>query len=242
MSALGLGGYSSSEGEEDVATETVPRQVSSTTSVHSVVVALTPTSQKPALEPNEDEERNKVPSVAAPGPAPKPSDPTSTPPPELEEDTSPSSPYTRARSQVRNLTMPPGPDFDILPSPPGSPQANSTKKSTQFLSYKKQATHLNERVLRSSALRNPELPKKLTEFAEISQKNQYKSSLPMTTAVRTQYPESAHADQLTKAHKKIAAERESEQKGKRSRLDFVAGKSEGGDASGQPMKKSRTRG
>lgn len=147
------------------------------------------------------------------------------------------------RNHVRNLTMPPAPNFDIPPSPPGSPSATSAKKATQFLALKKEkAIHFNERVLQSSALRNPELSQRLTELAQISQENQYKSSLPQEFAVRTEYPESAHADQLIKAHKKIAAERESEQKGKRSRLEFVAGKSEGGDAAGQPAsKKSKSR-
>ncbi|GAB7344033.1 hypothetical protein MBLNU457_1955t1 [Dothideomycetes sp. NU457] len=267
MSALGLGGYSSSEGEEDVAPSTAPRQVGFATDVHSMAVSLRPGLQKPALDEgtrsrpppddasaapavqdqkptgaNEKQEKDEVPSGPAAGPAPQPAESTATPLPELEEDTSSSSPYTHTRNQMRNLTMPPEPDFDIPPSPPGSPSAISANKATQFLALKKKATHFNERVLQSSALRNPELAQKLTGFAQISQEDQYKSSLPQKTAVRTQYPESAYADQLIKAHKKIAAEKENDQKGKRTRLDFVAGKSEGGDATSPPVKKSRTHG
>jgi len=133
--------------------------------------------------------------------------------------------------------MPPVPNFEIPASPPGSPPAGSTKKFTQFLALKKQGVHFNERLANSSALRNPELVRKLMDFAGISQEEQYKSSLPEGLAVRTQFPEGAYVDELIKSHQKIAAKREIDQKGKRERLEFVAGKSEGGDGTGQPVKK-----
>jgi len=181
------------------------------------------------------------PAIPAPGPAPGPTPmPTVSSPttlPEPEDDIDPSSPHTSTRLQVRNLTMPPVPNFDIPASPPGSPPAGSTKKFTQFLTLKKQGIHFNERLLGSSALRNPELVSKLMGFAGISQEEQYISSLPEELAVRTQFPPAASVDQLIKAHRNIAAKRESDQKGKRDRLEFVPGKSEGGDASGQPVKK-----
>lgn len=137
----------------------------------------------------------------------------------------PSSPYTANRLQVRNLTMPPIPSFEIPPSPPGSPPPATTAKFARFLEFKKKGVHFNERLSQSAALRNPGLLAKQMDFAGISQEDQYASSLPESIAVPTRFPEWAYADKLVAAHSKIAKKREEERaKVQREAVDFVPAK------------------
>ncbi|KAK5697594.1 hypothetical protein LTR17_023968, partial [Elasticomyces elasticus] len=97
----------------------------------------------------------------------------------------PASPYTSERLRVRELTMPPFPNFDIPDAPP-LPQMNSeeaaalaatTKKFERFLELKKQGVHFNERLQNSSSLRNPSLLPKLMEFAGITLEDSYASTI-----------------------------------------------------------------
>jgi hypothetical protein len=118
--------------------------------------------------------------------------------------------------------MPPIPNFDIPPSPPGSPPLAATKKFTRFLELKKQGVHFNEKLEKSSALKNPSLLLKLMEFAGIDEKDQYASALPEDLAVPTTFPAWAYADQLNKTQQKILKKREAEQARKqRDAIDFV---------------------
>lgn len=158
-----------------------------------------------------------------------------------EPDSAPGSPYTSARLQIRNLTMPPVPNFDIPPSPPGSPPLDSTAKFQNFLKLKRDGVHFNKRLQQSSALRNPQLLQNLMEYAGISNEDQYASSLPEHLAVPTKYPSWAYADELVKEHRKIAEKSERESRGKRPKLDFVGGTSEASSSSLQRPdgKKSR---
>ncbi|KAF2405378.1 HCNGP-domain-containing protein [Trichodelitschia bisporula] len=138
-----------------------------------------------------------------------------------DPDTVPLSPYSASRLATRNLTMPPVPNFDIPPSPPGSPPPTSTKKFARFLQLKKQGVHFNEKLANSTALRNPALLQKLMEFAEIDEKDQYATALPEDLAVPTTFPPWAYADQLAETQKKIQKRRD-EAKKKGEPVGFVS--------------------
>lgn len=147
--------------------------------------------------------------------------------PELPDEDAqpPASPYTATRMLLRNLTMPPMANFDIPPSPPGSPPPATTAKFTRFLELKKKGVHFNERLHQSSALRNPSLLAKLMDFAGISQEDQYATALPEAIAVPTKFPDWAYADKLVKEHERIARKKEEERaKMQREAIDFVPAK------------------
>ena len=184
----------------------------------------------------------------APGPAAMPTDMSESFP--TEDGQPPASPYTTRRTLVRNLTMPPVPNFDIPPSPPGSPPPATTAKFDRFLELKKKGVHFNERLQQSAALRNPSLLAKLMDFAGISQQDQYASALPDNLAVPTTFPDWAYADNLVKEHARIANAKDEESKKKmREALDFVPAKqldngshvSSGKGSVGKPGDKSESR-
>lgn len=157
------------------------------------------------------------------GPAAGPSRPAAAPelPPSHTDDT-PASPYTSTRLMIRNLTMPPNPNFDIPDSPPGSPPAAATAKVAKFLELKKQGVHFNEKLLKSSALRNPGLLQKLLAFAGIEKDEQYATALPHDLAIPTQFPEWAYADSLNKTQQEVTKRREEAKlKIQRDSIDFV---------------------
>lgn len=137
----------------------------------------------------------------------------------------PASPYTANRLLLRNLTMPPIANFEIPPSPPGSPPPVTTAKFARFLELKKKGVHFNERLNQSSALRNPGLLSKLMDYAGISQEDQYASVLPKAVAIPTVFPDWAYADKLVKEHERIAKRKEEERaKMQREAVDFVPAK------------------
>lgn len=155
-----------------------------------------------------------------------------------EGGSAPASPYTATRLQIRNLTMPPLPNFDIPPSPPGSPPPATAAKFARFLELKKQGVHFNERLQQSSALRNPGLLQRLMDFAGITQEDQYASALPEDVAIPTKFPDWAYADALVKAHEKMSKKQDDEARGKqREKVDFVPPKSLSND--GPEGKRSR---
>lgn len=166
------------------------------------------------------------------GPAVGPTlDPFVTPPPGLSPNGSSSvsqSPYSSARLAIRNLTLPPIPNFEIPPSPPGSPLPGPTKKFARFLDLKKQGVHFNERVEKSSALRNPSLLKQLMDFAGIKETDQYASTLSKDVAVPTSFPDWAYVEQLAATQKDITKKREEEQaRAQREAIEFVPATSSG---------------
>ncbi|CAI0654853.1 unnamed protein product, partial [Colletotrichum noveboracense] len=87
------------------------------------------------------------------------------------------SPYTASRALLRDLTLPPVPNFDIPPSPPGSPPPALTAKFTQFIELKKKGVHFNAKLAQSSALRNPSLTDKLMDFVDIDGRGGYATTL-----------------------------------------------------------------
>ncbi|OLN88812.1 Meiotically up-regulated gene 151 protein [Colletotrichum chlorophyti] len=90
----------------------------------------------------------------------------------------PSSPYTASRALLRNLTLPPVPNFDIPPSPPGSPNAGLEAKFAQFLDLKRKGVHFNAKLAQSAALRNPSLTDKLMTFVDLDGRAGYATTLP----------------------------------------------------------------
>ncbi|KAL1616375.1 hypothetical protein SLS54_008471 [Diplodia seriata] len=161
--------------------------------------------------------------AAADAPAPGPSAPPVDEPGDSNGAASaPQSPYSAARAIVRNLTMPPVPNFEIPPSPPGSPPLKSTKQFAHFLELKKKGVHFNQRLENSSALRNPSLLHKLRGFASIDDEAQYATILSADVAVPTVFPSWAYAENLGKSQREIARKREEEQKKtQREALEFV---------------------
>jgi hypothetical protein len=161
---------------------------------------------------------------AGPSPMPEPLDFTNAT--EEEDASAPPSPYTANRLMLRNLTMPPVPNFDIPPSPPGSPSPDTTTKFARFLDLKQKGTHFNQRLYHSSALRNPGLLPKLLDFAGIGQEDQYATPWSQG-AVATKFPEWAYGDKLVAAHEKIAKKKEQDKaKNPREAVDFVPAKQE----------------
>jgi hypothetical protein len=160
------------------------------------------------------------------GPSPMPEPLAFTNATEEEDASAPPSPYTANRLMLRNLTMPPVPNFDIPPSPPGSPSPDTTTKFARFLDLKQKGTHFNQRLYHSSALRNPGLLPKLLDFAGIGQEDQYATPWSQG-AVATKFPEWAYGDKLVAAHEKIAKKKEQDKaKNPREAVDFVPAKQE----------------
>jgi hypothetical protein len=175
--------------------------------------------------------------AAGAGPVNGPSQgPTVSPPPpdeDVADDAPPGSPYTSNRALVQNLTLPTVPNFDIPPSPPGSPPQRATTKFAQFLELKKKDQHFNQRLEGSSVLRDPGHLQRLMDFAGISEEEQYASSLSEDVAVPTAFPEWAYVEELRASQRQMTkAKEQTKSKGPR---EFVsAAKSGTTSASGTP--------
>ncbi|KAH7077093.1 HCNGP-like protein-domain-containing protein [Paraphoma chrysanthemicola] len=152
--------------------------------------------------------------------------PTVSPPPaeeDLANDAPPGSPYTSNRALMQNLTLPTVPNFNIPPSPPGSPPQKATKKFAKFLELKKKGQHFNQRLEGSSVLRDPGHLRKLMDFAGIVGEEQYASTLSGDVAIPTVFPEWAYAEELKASQKQILKRKEqSRSKVPRDAIDFVS--------------------
>ncbi|KAI9814112.1 MAG: hypothetical protein M1832_006000 [Thelocarpon impressellum] len=134
----------------------------------------------------------------------------------------PQSPYSASRSLIRDLTLPPFPNLDIPPSPPGSPPPASTAKFRHFLELKKQGVHFNEKLAKSSALKNPGLLQKLMGFAGIDERGQYATTLPKDVWDPDAFPTWAYKDALAKSQQDIQKRRQEQNaKSTREALEFV---------------------
>ena len=184
------------------------------------------TSTAPAPEPPSEPaplEQPPTSTVPVNGPA---QGPTVTPPPVEDgspDDNAPGSPYTKTRAIIQNLTLPTIPNFDIPPSPPGSPPQRATTKFAQFLELKKKGQHFNQRLEGSSVLRDPGHLRKLMDFAGISEEDSYASTLSEDVAVPTVFPEWAYVEELKASQKRIAKEKEQgKSKAPREAVEFVS--------------------
>jgi hypothetical protein len=123
---------------------------------------------------------------------------------------------------IRNLTLPAVPNFDIPPSPPGSPPLQATNKFAQFLELKKKGQHFNQRLESSAVFRDPGHLQKLMDFAGITEEEQYASALPEGLAVPTTFPDWAYVEALRDSQKGITKTREEERSKKpREAIEFV---------------------
>jgi hypothetical protein len=193
----------------------------------------------PAPEPLSEPAPLEQPAAST-GPVNGPSQgPTASPPPPdgtSSEDAPPSSAYTSNRAMIQNLTLPTVPNFDIPPSPPGSPPQRATNKFAQFLELKKKGQHFNQRLEGSSVLRDPGHLRKLLDFAGVSEEDQYTSALSDKVVIPVVFPEWAYAEELKASQKRMFKMREQlKSKAPREAIDFVhANKSGTSSTAGTP--------
>jgi hypothetical protein len=158
--------------------------------------------------------------------------------PEDGETMAPQSPYSANRALLRDLTLPTNPNYDIPPSPPGSPMESTNSKFKHFLELKKQGVHFNEKLAKSSALKNPSLMQKLMTFADIDEVGQYATTVPKDLWNPDAFPEYAFKEELAHSQQKIRKRKEDENaKGQRDSIDFVPAA-----ASSEPLSRSGTPG
>ena len=139
-----------------------------------------------------------------------------------DEGSSPQSPYSANRALLRDLTLPTVPKYDIPPSPPGSPDASANSKFKHFLKLKRQGLHFNEKLARSSALKNPSLMQKLMGFSGISEAGQYSTTLSRNLWNPAAFPGHAYKDELAKSQQNVLRKREdAKTRSQRDALDFV---------------------
>jgi len=158
--------------------------------------------------------------------------------PEDDQDLPPQSPYSANRALLRDLTLPTAPNYDIPPSPPGSPNESTNARFKHFLDLKKQGVHFNEKLANSSTLKNPGLMQKLMDFSGIDGAGQYATTLPKDLWDPNAFPENAYKEELAKSQQKILKRKEDEKlRGQRESVDFVPA-----NASGESLSRSGTPG
>ncbi|OBT52336.1 hypothetical protein VE04_06054 [Pseudogymnoascus sp. 24MN13] len=221
----GLVAYGSSDEEDEVevpqvsAKEVKADEIPSDSQIdhkHTETDLITKNSHAPQPEPLKAPSLPPIqPDAPIVGPAlgPTAADSTASPLPEDTDNTAPRSPYSASRALLRDLTMPPVPNFDIPPSPPGSPPPTTEKKFAHFLQLKKQGTHFNERLANSSALKNPSLMQKLMDFADVSEEDQYATTLPKDVWDPSGFPKWAYKDELAKSQQQVLKRKEEEKLG-----------------------------
>lgn len=185
-------------------------------------VTKTPTPQSTPI--NNSEQLASFPSANEPlvGPSRPPITSAS---PELDEqddgEGTPVSPYTHTRNLVHTLTLPTSIP-SIPPSPPGSPPPSLAGRFSHFRELKTRGVHFNEKLLRSSSLRNPNLLQKLTAFVGLDSSAQYTSNLPSDLWNPTSFPKEAYFEDLAMSQTKIAEARErTKLEHSRESIDFV---------------------
>ncbi len=154
----------------------------------------------------------------------------------------PQSPYSANRALLRDLTLPTLPNYEIPPSPPGSPLESTNSKFKHFLELKKQGIHFNEKLAKSAALKNPSLMQKLMDFSNIDEPGQYATTLPEYLWDPSSFPGHAYKEELAKSQQKILKKRGDEKaKGQRESLDFVpaTSSSELSSRNGTPLNGAR---
>ncbi|KAK2628184.1 hypothetical protein QTJ16_002830 [Diplocarpon rosae] len=162
---------------------------------------------------------------------------------DTDQAMTPLSPYSANRAVLRDMTLPTLPNYNIPPSPPGSPQASTNAKFKHFLGLKKQGVHFNEKLAKSAALKNPSLMQKLMDFADIDDAGQYVTNLPKDLWDPCGFPAHAFKEELAKSQQRVLKRQEEEKsKGQRESLDFVPATStaEIPSRNGTPLNGGRT--
>jgi len=131
------------------------------------------------------------------------------------------------------MTLPPDPNLDIPPSPPGVPNPEANRKFAHFLSLKKQGVHFNEKLAGSSSLRNPSLLSKLMIHAGIDEEAQYETSLPKDLWDVSTLPVWGFKEELLRSQQEIRRKiEEKKASGPRESIDFIAGSMSGDSSRG----------
>lgn len=149
-----------------------------------------------------------------------------------------SSPYSTTRALVQDLTLPPIPNLDIPPSPPGSPDPAANAKFEHFLALKKQGVHFNSKLASSSSLKNPSLLMKMMNHAGIDEQSQYNTSLPEQLWSTSNLPSWGYKEELLKTQQQTRQNMEDLQtSGQRSSVEFVSGSTANNGSSDFEMKR-----
>lgn len=152
----------------------------------------------------------------------------------------PSSPFSTSLALIHDLTLPPVPNLDIPPSPPGSPDPKANAKFAHFLSLKKQGTHFNEKLAGSSSLKNPSLLKKMMSHAGINDEAQYSTSLPPDLWDMSNLPKWGYKEELLQTQQEIRRKMEEKRlPGQRDSIEFVSGASGGTGRMDFPRSKTK---
>lgn len=134
------------------------------------------------------------------------------------------SPFSATRALIQDLTLPPVPNLDIPPSPPGSPNPAANAKFEHFLSLKKQGVHFNSKLASSSSLKNPSLLMKMMEHAGIDEKSQYETSLPADLWTTSNLPTWGYKEELLRTQQILRKQSEDKKaSGQRTSVGFVPG-------------------
>lgn len=136
-----------------------------------------------------------------------------------------SSPASASRALIHDLTLPPVPNLDIPPSPPGSPDTATSAKFAHFLNLKKKGVHFNKKMAISASLKNPSLLQKLREHAGIDKQAQYSTSLPIDVWDPSYLPQWGFKEELLKTQQEVRRNEEKRLAGQRTSIDFVSGAS-----------------
>lgn len=100
------------------------------------------------------------------------------------------------------------------------PGAN--EKLAHFLELKKQGVHFNDKLAKSSALKNPSLLRKLMDFVAIAEQDQYASTLPKDLWDPSVFPPWTYKEELAKAQQELLKRKEEERARKqREAIDFI---------------------
>lgn len=145
----------------------------------------------------------------------------------------PQSPYSASRAQIRDMTLPTVPNLNIPPSPPGSPPPGMDAKIKYFLELKKQGIHFNEKLARSSALKNPSLLRKLMVSAGVDECDQYDTTLPKNIWDPTGFPAWAYKEELAKSQQDMTKKKEEVRaRVQRESIDFISATNSGNSSRG----------
>ncbi|KAA8652272.1 HCNGP domain-containing protein [Aspergillus tanneri] len=112
-----------------------------------------------------------------------------------------SSPYSTSHTLVHDLTLPPVPNLDIPPSPPGTPNPTANAKFAHFLTLKEQEVHFNEKLASSTSLKNQDLLVKLMDHMGLYGQVQYYTSLPLDLWDTSCLPSWGFKEELLKTQK-----------------------------------------
>lgn len=107
------------------------------------------------------------------------------------------------------------------------------RKFEHFLELKKQGVHFNEKLARSSALKNPSLLQKLMDFAGVEEHDQYATTLSKDIWDPLGFPAWAYKEELLKSQQDILKQRdESKSRLHRDNIEFISGTTSGQSSKG----------